>query len=397
MYPRPQYLEKLKKLRDSDLIKVITGVRRSGKSVLLKLYQQYLLADGVAPEQVIYLNFEDFENQLIRTEHDLHQVLARIMPRERRFYLLLDEVQLVDGWQRVVNGVRSSFDCELVITGSNARMLSGELATLLSGRYVEIPIYPLSFQEFVATKEPTNEFGKLATYFEEYEKFGGFPTVVDVNQDVKDDVLNGIHNTIILNDVAERSSIRDVNVLKSVVAYLADNVGQLVNPRKISGMLTSSGLKVSAPTVNSYLQALCDAFLFYQVRQYDLRGKNYLKSNGKYFIVDSGLRRNAIGAKLGNFSNRLENIVYLELLRRGYMVDVGKLGSQEIDFVARKNDELLYVQVTYEIPENTHETDNLLLIKDNYQKLLITQKKYYDITQIDGIMVVNVVDWLLGK
>lgn len=395
MYPRTTYLNQLIKLKDTDLIKVITGVRRAGKSVLLTLYRDYLIETGISKDQVIYLNMESFENQMIKTADQLYQKLSSLLPKDKRFYLLLDEIQLVSGWERIINGVKAGFDCEIVITGSNAKMLSGELATLLSGRYVEIKMYPLSFKEYVTTKDISNNYDDLARAFEEFETYGGFPTVADVDKSVKDPVLEGIYSTIVLNDIANRGDVRDISVLESLISFMADNVGQLINIQKISNSLKSAGLKISNPTISTYLKLLSDAFLFYRVRQYDLRGKEYLKTSGKYFIVDQGLRRVAIGRKGGNYSNRLENIVFLELLKRGYQVDVGKIESKEIDFIARKNDQIKYFQVTYELPQNTHETDNLLLINDNYEKIVITQRKYYDISNIDGIPIINVVDWLM--
>lgn len=275
---------------------------------------------------------------------------------------------MVDGWQRVVNAVRVSFNCDIVITGSNAQMLSGELATLLSGRYVEIPVYPFSFKEFLLAKNIDPNARQVDNAFSEYEQYGGFPSVVLASKEIKDTILSGIYDTIILNDVSMRSGIRDTDILSSLVAFLSDNVGQLVKPTKIANTLSSNGFKTSNHTIERYLTLLENAFLFYRTRQYNIRGKEYLKTSGKYFIVDPGLRRNAVSKHPGNYGGQLENIVFLELIRRGYTVDVGKLDSKEVDFVARKVDEILYVQVTYEIPNNTHETDNLLNIRDNYKK-----------------------------
>lgn len=259
---------------------------------------------------------------------------------------------------------------------------------------VEIPIYPFSFREFLEAKGIATDGRQVDTAFEEYEKYGGFPAVVLAAEPIKDTILSGIFDTIVLNDVSMRADIRDVTTLQSLVGFLADNVGQLVQPVKIVNTLKSTGVPTNAHTITRYLTLLKDAFLFYQGRQYDIRGREYLKTAGKYYIVDSGLRRNAIGRRPGNYGGQLENIVYLELLRRGYTVAIGKLDTTEIDFVARRIDEVLYVQVTYEIPHNTHETDNLLHIPDNYQKILITQR-YYDVHDIAGIPVINIVDWLL--
>lgn len=397
MFQRPAYLQRLIDFKDTDFIKVITGVRRSGKSVLLLLFKEYLKQENIPDDHIIYMNFESFEYQPITTEEKLREKLHEKLPKDgEKIYLLLDEVQVVDGWQRVINGVRVSFNSDIVITGSNAKMLSGELATLLSGRYIEIPMYPLSFQEFLAVKEIHPDSRKVDTAYEEYEKYGGFPSVVIAEEGIKDTILSGIFDTIVLNDVALRAGIKDPAVLKSVIRFLADNVGQLVNTNKIVNTLKSERIETTSHTVNRYLDLLESGYLFYRAKQYDIRGREYLRTNGKYSIVDTGLRRNAVGRKDGNYSNRLENIVYIELLRRGYSVDIGKMEQKEIDFVARKLDETIYVQVAYQLPNNTHETDNLLNIKDNYKKIVVTGR-YYEVEQIDGIPIVYIADWLLEK
>lgn len=397
MFQRPVYLQRLIDFKDTDFIKVITGVRRSGKSVLLLLFQEYLKQEQVPDDHIIYINFESFEYQTITTEEKLRELLNELLPRDgAKIYLLLDEIQIVDGWQRVINGVRVSFNSDIVITGSNANMLSGELATLLSGRYIEIPIYPLSFQEFLSVKKIQPDSRKVDTAYEEYEKYGGFPSVMIAEEEIKDTILSGIFDTIVLNDVALRAGIKDPAVLKSVIRFLADNVGQLVNTSKIVNTLKSEGIETTNHTVNRYLDLLESGYLFYRAKQYDIRGREYLRTNGKYFIVDTGLRRNAVGRKDGNYSNRLENIVYIELLRRGYSVDIGKIDQKEIDFVARKLDDTLYVQVTYQLPDNTYETDNLLNIKDNYKKIVVTGR-YYEREQIAGIPIVYIADWLLDQ
>lgn len=395
MIQRAEYLKKLIQFRDIDLIKVITGVRRSGKSVLLMQYRDYLKSQGVADNQIIYLNFEELELLSVRTADALVKVLQPKLDKQRHQYIMLDEIQMVDGWQTVVNGIRVSYDCDIIVTGSNAKMLSGELATLLSGRYVEIPVYPFSFKEFLAAKEITSDSREVDQAFLAYEKYGGFPLVTLSPVALKDDILSSLYDTITLKDVAERAQVRDITSLRALVAFLADNIGQLVQPAKVAGVLKNEGISISNHTVENYLQLLEDAFLFYRARQYDLRGKKYLRTAGKYFIVDPGLRRTAIGRRPGNYAGQLENVVYVELQRRGYTVDVGKMNTKEIDFVARKVDRVLYVQVSYEIPANSRETDDLLQLRDNYEKLLITQRHYPDIHDVDGIPVVNIVDWLL--
>lgn len=397
MFARPDYLKQLIQLKDTDFIKVITGVRRSGKSTLLMLYKEYLQEQKIDDSQIIYINFESLDYQTITNEEQFRELLIKKLPKDdRRIYLLLDEIQMVEGWQRVVNGIRVSYQSDIVITGSNASMLSGELATLLSGRYIEIPIYPLSFQEFLEAKNIDQDSRVVDVMYSEYERYGGFPSVVLADEAIKDTILSGIFDTIVLNDVALRAGVKDAVVLKAIIRFLADNVGQLVNTSKIVNTLKNEGVSTSVHTVNRYLDLLEQGYLFYRVQQYDIRGREYLRTNGKYFIVDAGLRRNAVGRKDGNYGNRLENIVFVELLRRGYQIDVGRIDSKEIDFVARKLDETLYIQVTYELPENTHETDNLLMIKDNYKKIVITGR-YYQTKQQDGIPIYYIVDWLLEK
>ncbi|EFX92363.1 hypothetical protein HMPREF0027_0573 [Actinobacillus ureae ATCC 25976] len=397
MIIRNQYLQQLIQFKDTDFIKVISGVRRSGKSILLMQYQDYLQNQGIQAKNIIYLNFESFEYQWVKNADDFQALITQKIPNNSdKIYFLIDEIQFVENWQKIINAVRVSFNTDIVITGSNANLLSGELATLLSGRYVEIKVYPLSFKEFLQAKNIDPQSRLVDQAYVEYEKYGGFPSVVLADEMLKDTILSGIFDSIVLNDIAHRAGVRDTHILKNVISFLADNVGQLVNPSKISNTLTSERVPTSNHTINKYLELLENAFLFYKAKQYDIRGKGYLKTNAKYFIADNGLRRYAIGQKDANYANRLENIVFLELLRRGYIVDVGKLDSKEIDFIARKADEILYVQVAYDIPNNTHETDNLLHIRDNYRKILITGR-YQPEQEIDGVPVVYVVDWLLNE
>lgn len=360
------------------------------------LYKEYLLQEGIHENHIIYMNFESFEYRTITTEEKFRQKLDELLPRDdKKVYLLFDEIQMVTGWQRIVNGIRVSFNSDIIITGSNANMLSGEIATLISGRYIKIPIYPFSFSEFLHVKGIESDSRKVDSAYDEYEKYGGFPSVVIAEESIKDTILSGIFDTIVLNDVLLRAGVKDATALKSIIRFLADNVGQLVNASKIVNTLKSEGVDTTVHTVNRYLDLLESSYLFYRARQYDIRGREYLRTHGKYFIIDTGLRRNAVGRKDGNYSNRLENIVYVEKLRRGYTVDIGKLNGTEIDFVARKLDETLYIQVAYELPNNTHETDNLLNIKDNNKKIVITSR-YYETTQIDGIPIIYIVDWLLS-
>lgn len=397
MYKRQAYIDKLKSFRDKDFIKVLTGVRRCGKSVILKQYMDYLKDDGVKENHIIYINLESYENQFIKGEQEFSDLIYKMLPKDSgKVYLLVDEIQFIDGWQRVINSFRVSFDCDIVITGSNAKLLSGELATLLSGRYVEIVIYPFSFKEFLNAKNIDINDRIVDIAYKEYERYGGFPGALLSDEVIKPTILSGIYDSIILNDIAARGFVKDTLSLKKVVSFLSDNVGQLVNPSKISNLLKSENLNISNHTVNKYLELLQEAYLFFEVRPYDIRGKAYLKQNSKYFMVDNGLRNQSVGFKESNQGNRLENIVFIELKRRGYEVAVANIDNKEIDFIARKNDLVKYFQVTYQIPENTHETDNLLLIKDNFEKTVITGR-YEGVNNIAGIKVEYVVDWLVKE
>lgn len=397
MYLRKHYLEKLISFRDTDFIKVITGVRRSGKSVLLQQYKEYLEKENIQSDHILYLNLEAFSYRNIKTEEALGNLLESMRPNDgMKFYLLIDEIQYAEGWQKVINGFRVSYPCDIVLTGSNAKLLSGELATLLSGRYVEIPVYPFSFQEFLDAKEIDSNSRQVDVAYKEYERYGGLPGVVMASMELKNTILSGIYDSILLNDIASRGNLRDIFALKRIVAFLADNVGQMINSTKIASILSNEKLSISYHTVNKYLDLLQEAFLFYEAKPYDIRGKAYLRQNAKYFMADHGLRNEAVDFQEGNYGNRLENIVYIELLRRGYKVDIGKLGGKEIDFLAKKNGKTEYYQVTYQMPDNSHETDNLLSIPDNYKKILITGR-YEKATNVDGIDLCYIVDWLLTQ
>ncbi len=395
MYKREKYLSQLINLKDTDFIKVITGVRRSGKSVLLKQYMDYLMDIGVQRDHIIYINLESFEYRLIREEEEFSNLCLKLLPNDgEKSYLLIDEVQNANGWQRVINSLRVSFNVDIVITGSNAKLLSGELATLLSGRYVEIVVYPFSFKEFLEAKGIDFNSREVDLYYGEYEKYGGFPSVVLSDVNIKSTILSGIFDSIILNDIAARGMIKDTFALKRLVGFLSDNVGQLINPSKISNILLNEKLNISNHTVNKYLELLSDAYLFYEVKAYNIRGKAFLRQNSKYFIVDNGLRNHATGFMESNFGNRLENIVFLELLRRGYSISIARIEDREIDFLARKDGSTEYYQVAYELPSNSHETDNLLMTNDNFKKTLITGR-YVPVKNIDGINIVYIVDFLL--
>jgi len=387
IFDRTNLLQSLVKFKDSEFVKVITGVRRCGKSTLLLLYKNHLANDGVTEKQVIYLSFEDYNNKDLLNADNLYEYIKNRLIFSQKIYLLLDEIQFVNGWERVINSFRLNLNIDITITGSNAQMLSGQLSTLLSGRYIEIKCYPFSFKEFIEVKGNTiNDYKAIPALFNEYVRYGGFPAVVLADENLKESILSGIIDTIILNDIGYRGALREPELVEMVVSYLTDNIGNTISSNNVANALNSNGYRITQPTVGKYLELFKDAFLFYQAKRYDIRGKEYLRGQAKYFIIDLGLAHQILRKKTGNFGHELENLVYLELLRRGYTIDVIKLDVYEIDFLAKKMDESLYIQVALELPENSkRETDNLLKIPDNHKKIVIT-KKYEDLSEIDGII-----------
>lgn len=398
LFDRPQYLKELIAFKDSEFIKVISGVRRSGKSYLLKLYRNYLLQHEVTEKQIIYLSFEDFENIDLYDPKKLNNFLKERFIPDTKMYLLLDEIQYVKDWQRLINSLRLNPLLDITVTGSNSSLLSGELATLLSGRYVEIHVYPLSFKELLEFKQISSPSeAEIDRLYSEYVRYGGFPAVVLAKKELKQTILSGIYDTILLNDIGYKNGLRDPALVNLVAKYLVDTVGQLINPNKIVNTLKSANFKVSYSAVQNYLTYFEQAYLFYKASRYDISGRKILSSQGKYYLVDTGLRVEALGERANNRGSILENIVYIELLRRGYKVQIGKLENKEIDFVATKVDDKQYIQVTYQLPENSmRETDNLLQIPDNYKKIVITDR-YEDQEMIAGIPIINIRDWLLEK
>lgn len=398
---RPIYLKKLLDFKDSQFIKVITGVRRSGKSYLMLLYRQYLLEHGVSEEQIVYMSFEDLHYFKLRKMEALYDYLVKKSIPNQRMYFLLDEIQLVEDWQEVVNSLRLNELNDITITGSNAQILSGDLSTRITGRYVEIQVFPLSFKEYVDWKLGKEyDFRQLFPAYEKYLQIGGFPAVVLAKENLRETILSGIYDTILLKDINLKNNIRDNNMVNIISSYLADTVGQLINPNKVSNTLKSQDpqdRKLSYQFVSKILTSFRNAYLFYKSERFDVRGRKRLLNQGKYYMVDQGLRRFVLGSEQNNRGSELENLVYIELLRRGYHVEVGQIGDKEIDFVAKKNQELKYIQVTLKLPENsTRETDNLLLIPDNYDKMVISGS-VENYGNIAGISIVNIVDWLMQK
>ena len=399
MKNRDLYLNQLIKFKDKKLIKVITGLRRSGKSTLLSLFENHLITSGVDRNHIIRMNFESFEFDEITNYKELHAYInKRILDPNKRHYILLDEVQQVSSWERVINSFLVDANVDIFITGSNAYLLSSELSTLLSGRYVEIKMQPLSFKEYLEFLDSDKEMN-LPEKFNQYLEYGGLPTIVELldNPDTIGPFLEGIYNTVLMKDVIERNGVRDAALLESILKFIAANIGSIVSTKKISDYLTSSGRKTTSDTIDNYLKMLENAFIIYKANRYDLKGKMFLKTLEKYYIVDIGIRNKLIGLRNTDYGHVLENIVYLELLRRGYEVTIGKIGSLEVDFVASKPNEKIYYQVSATImDEKTRERElrPLESISDNYPKYILTMDQTV-FNDYSGIRVKNIIDFLL--
>lgn len=398
MIERPLYLEELKRWKDQDLIKVVTGIRRCGKSTLFELFITYLLKEGIQKEQIIKINLEDpdyhFSNYM-----ELYQFIVNQLQVGKKYYVFLDEVQNVVDFQKAVDGLYIKENVDLYITGSNAYLLSGELATLLSGRYVEIKMLPLSFKEFVSAFESNN----VSLLFLNYMQYGGMPgniSILKKNPNDLDRYLDGIFSTVVYKDIMSRKQITDKNLLESILKFLFGSIGSPISTKKISDTLTSKGISTSNHTVENYITAFVESFLIYKAERFDVKGKNLLVRDYKYYSVDTGLRSYLLGKKSDNdMGHILENIVYLELLRRGYKVYVGKVDELEIDFVAQNREGLKYYQVALSVrDENVLERELKSLRKtgDFYPKYLLV----YDMdlaADYDGIKKINIIEWLLGS
>ena len=399
LIPRKQYLDTLMRLKDKHLIKIVTGIRRCGKSTLFDLYEEYLLNNGVKQENIIRINFESPEFIELWDWLALYRFIKERLQANTMNYILLDEIQNVPDFQRAVDGLFILDNCDVYITGSNAYLLSGELATLLSGRYIEIKMLPLSFKEYLSAF-PENQ--DLTTQFRRFIQFGSFPYVLwlEEEQDIQA-YLEGIYTTVILKDVLTRKKIADPDMLQRVVKFLADNIGSPISATSIANTLTSHQRKVSFHTVENYLAALMDSFIFYRVQRYDIKGKQHLSTGAKYYLCDVGLRYYMLGTRPGDFGHILENIVYLELVRRGNEVYVGKAYDTEIDFIAIHKGEKSYYQVAYTVMELDgsdrilqRELRPLQLCKDNNQKFLLTMDNVPPVSH-DGIKQRYLLDWLL--
>lgn len=397
MINREEYLDELIRWKDKDLIKVVTGIRRCGKSTLFDLFIDYLKMSGVKSNQIIYINLEDADYDFKDYKELYHFINEKIIS-ENNFYVFLDEVQNVPGFQRAVDSLYIKKNVDVYITGSNAYILSGELATLLSGRYIEIKMLPLSFKEYISAFD-NNNYQQL---FLDYMRNGGMPGNINIlksNVNDLDKYLDGIFSTIVYKDIMARNNITDKLLLESVIKYIFDSIGSPISIKKISDTLTSKGISTSNHTVENYITALLESFLIYKAERFDVKGKNLLARDYKYYVVDSGLRSYLLGKKAdSDMGHILENIVYLELLRRGYKVYVGKVDDLEVDFVAENRDGLRYYQVALTVRDEKvleRELRSLQKTGDHYPKTLLTLDMDLE-TDYDGIRKVNVVDWLLS-
>lgn len=399
MINRTEYLEQLKRFKDKDLIKVVTGIRRCGKSTLFELFINYLQESGVKDEQIIKINLEDVDYNF-KNYKELYDFINKQLDSKKQYYVFLDEVQNVPMFQKAVDSLYIKKNVDVYITGSNAYLLSGELATLLSGRYVEIKMLPLSFKEYLSAFE--NKEKSRYEYFLDYMKNGGMPGNIPILQDNPNDLdtyLEGIFTTIVYKDIITRNNITDRMILESVLKFIFDSIGSPISTKKISDTLTSKGMITSNHTVENYITAFIDSFLIYKAERFDVKGKNLLARDYKYYVADSGLRSYLLGKKAdSDMGHILENIVYLELLRRGYKVYVGKVGELEVDFVAENRNGLKYYQVALSVRDEKvleRELRSLQKTGDHYPKYLITLDMDLE-ADYDGITKINVIDWLLN-
>ena len=396
---RKEYLKQLINWRDKKVIKVITGVRRCGKSTLMDLYKSCLLEQGVANEQIISINFEDYDYiDLLEPRNFYAYVKERILSDGRMTYCFFDEIQNVKDFERVVDSLYIKPNVDIYITGSNAYMLSSELATLLSGRYVEIKMLPLSFKEYV---EVSGDEHELPRKYRNYIETSSFPYVLDMKQDARviREYLNGIYNTIVVKDITQRNRFPDTMMLESVLRFAYDNIGNILSTKKIADTMTSDGRKIDTKTVEKYLNALMESYMLYQCKRYNIKGRQYLKTLDKYYAVDMGMRKVLLGSKAMDAGHILENIVYLELLRRGYDVYIGKVDDLEVDFVAMDDKGMTYYQVSATVRDEKtlkRELASLQSINDHYPKILLTLDDDPEM-EYAGIRTINALDWLLGK
>lgn len=400
MIQRPEYLKKLIDFREKQIIKVVTGVRRCGKSTLFELYKEYLFEQGVLAEQIVSVNLEDMAYENLLDYKMLYQYIKERMNPGKMTYVFIDEAQNCQSFEKVVDSLFIQDNVDVYITGSNAYMLSGELATLLAGRYVTIDMLPLSFQEYYEANQEPN--ASVEDLFNDYIQFGSFPYLVQFqkNMELINPYLEGIYSTILIKDVAAREGITDVTVLENIIKTLASSIGSPISIKKITDTIQSSGRKISANTVDAYVRALTDSYIFYKADRYDIKGRQYLKTLGKYYIVDTGIRQMLMSQSAMDTGHLIENIVYLELKRRGFKVNIGKVDQAEVDFVATSAIGIKYYQVSLSVlDEKTlkRELAPLEKIDDYHPKFLLTLDRIGSGTNHKGIQHINLLDWLLEK
>lgn len=405
---RPYYFNQLIQHKDADLIKIITGTRGCGKSSLLNLFHEHLLTLGVSQDRIIHLELESLDYLELSNYLDFYRYVSDQITEKSRYYLLFDEIQVVDGWERAIESFRIDYDVDIYLTGSNAYLLSSELSTLLSGRYVQIKMMPLSFQEFLQF----HEFAPAATIEEKfalYVRFGGMPVLKEYgfDQTACNQALEGIFTTIAFKDIMQRNAISDASLISKLTRFLCSNLGSITSPNNVANMLFNEGAlkaegkktKPAPKTIEKYLDAFCDAFIFYQARRYDVKGKQHLKTLAKYYVADLGFRNMLLGGRDADRGYLLENVVYLELVRRGYRVFIGKVGETEIDFLAEKPEHKLYVQVTESMssPEvRARELKPFDQVDDHYEKIVLSLDHDF-VDSYNGVQSINLIDWLLEE
>lgn len=404
---RPQYLNQLIQSKDVDLVKIVTGIRRCGKSSLLDLFHQYLLEKSVPDSHIIHMNMESLRYRNLTDYISFYDYVSKQIDGEGKTYLLFDELQAVNHWEKAIESFRLDFDVDIYITGSNAYLLSSEFSTLLSGRYMEIRMLPLSFKEFLSFYEFAVDV-TMDEKFQKYLQFGGMPVLREFkfNEARSNQALEGIYSTVILRDILQRNSGADEATLQKIMLFLCSSIGSMISPNSIGKVLSNEGdirtgkqKNIAGKTVAKYISMLCNAFVFFSVGRYDVKGKQLLKTLGKDYIIDMGFRNMLLGYRDADRGHIIENIVFLELLRRDYRVYIGKVGETEVDFIAEKPDDKVYIQVTESMqsPETRErELRPLRLIPDNYEKAVLSMDRSF-IHSYDGIKVENLIDWLLGE
>ena len=400
MIKRELYMSRIRPFIGGELIKVVTGIRRSGKSVMLELVKQELLESGVGAEHFISINFEDMRNAYLCNAQSLHEEVLRLSSTiQGKVFLFFDEIQEVANWEKCINSLRVALDCDIYITGSNAKLLSGELATYLGGRYVEFVIYPFSFSEFLELYLPIFPQSSIQQCFQKYLVTGGMPYLSNLQyaDEPSHQYLTDLFNSVMLKDIVKRNKVRDVDLLERILAFVTANVGTTFSATSLSKFLKSEHRTVAPETILNYIKYCCDAYLFYQVKRQDLQGKQLLATNEKYYIADHGIREAVFGGNMRDINLILENIVFMELLRRGYSVTVGKTGNKEVDFICDKRGERIYIQVAYLLAseETIHrEFDVYDSIRDHYPKYVISLDEF-DMSR-NGIRHRNIRDFLLA-